>query len=104
MMPAAQPGAADAAVRTRPLTPRMRRALQALLAGPQSREQLDRTAGCSNSPDLVSRLNLRLGVSIKCAMHAAVDRDNNPVEFGVYELPAGDRGRVRALLMMQPPP
>jgi hypothetical protein len=58
------------------------------------REQLDRTAGCSNGPQLVSDLNDK-GVSITCTLVEAVDRDGRPCKPGRYELTTAGRETLR---------
>ena len=75
------------------LTPRQRRALVALLERPRSREELDRIAGTSNSPDLVSRLRQR-GILILCEHVSHTDRDGVKGWHGVYKLPASERERL----------
>jgi len=80
------------------LSPRHRRALQALLDGPQTREQIDRITGASNGPDEVMTLRHRFGLSIPCERYKDFDRDQHRVEFGVYSLTDSDRAAVLALL------
>jgi len=70
---------------------RQRRALVALLAGPQTREQLDRLAGASNSPDVVMTLRRRFGLALPCALETVPDRDGKRVERGVYRLAELDK-------------
>lgn len=79
------------------MSPRELRTLEALLAGPLSRELLDRVAGCSNGPMLVARLRA-IGLELPCAMLPAIDRDGEKVRHGEYSLTAADRVRARALL------
>jgi hypothetical protein len=79
-------------------SPRQIRALQALLNGPVTREQLDRMAGASNSPDVVASLK-RHGLRIACDTSQPVtDRDGRKAYPGVYSLHADDRAKVIALL------
>ena len=52
--------------------PRELRAINALMQHPMPREKLDREAGCSNSPELVSNLR-RKGLEIPC--ERVKDRD-----------------------------
>lgn len=93
------PGATQAALRAidrvqfnapPKFTPRQMRALWALWNGPVMREVLDRAAGCSNSPQLVTALNAK-GVEIKCTLIDKIDRDGNKCRSGRYELT--DKGR-----------
>lgn len=79
------------------LTQRQRRALVALLERPRSREELDRIAGTSNSPDLVSRLRRR-GILILCEHVSHTDRDGVKGWHGVYKLPASERERIGGAL------
>ena len=79
------------------LTPRQRRALAALLERPRTREELDRIAGTSNSPDLVSRLRQR-GVLILCEHVSHTDRDGVKGWHGVYKLPESERERIGGAL------
>ncbi len=80
------------------LTPRHFRVLRALLAGPVSREDVDRIAGASNGPDEVMKLRRRFGLQIPCERRKGTDRDRRCVEFGVYSLARADAPRVAALL------
>lgn len=64
-----------------------------------SREQLDRTAGASNSPDVVFRLRVKLGKAvIETRLVDAVDRDGKPCRPGQYRLAEQHRAAVAALL------
>lgn len=80
------------------LTPRHRRMLLALLAGPQTREEMDRIVGASNGPDEVMRVRRRFGLAIPCERRKGWDRDRHRVEFGVYSLSATDRPAVQRVL------
>ena len=78
--------------------PRRLRALNALLSGDVPREQLDRVAGASNSPETVRQLRalgLPKGSCLPCEMRRSVDRDGRDVRHGVYSLTAEGRRRVR---------
>ncbi|BDI07130.1 hypothetical protein [Sphaerotilus microaerophilus] len=90
--------AADIPAPTRRLTPRRARLLAALLDGPKTREQLDRAAGTSNSPDVVMILRRDFGLVIDCEHIKATDRDGEPCRPGVYSLRESDRAKVNALL------
>ncbi|MFC6632951.1 hypothetical protein [Microbulbifer taiwanensis] len=79
------------------LSPRQRRALVALLDRPRSREDLDRIAGTSNSPDLVGRLRKR-GITILCEHVSHTDRDGVKGWHGVYRLPESERRRLGGVL------
>lgn len=82
----------------RRLTPRRARLLAALLDGRKTREQLDRAAGTSNSPDVVMILRRDFGLVIDCEHVKATDRDGEPCRPGVYSLRESDRAKVNALL------
>lgn len=73
--------------------PRHLRALAALLRRPVPREQLDREAGASNSPALISDLRDR-GLEVPCSRVPVFDRDGQEVKRGVYALTKGDRLRI----------
>lgn len=77
---------------------RQRRVLLALLAGPKTREQLDRIAGASNAPDVVLKLRRRFGLMLPCALAVVHDLDGKPVERGTYTLTAEDRPTATALV------
>jgi hypothetical protein len=79
-------------------SPRQIRALRALLDGPMRRENLDRTCGVSNGPDLVDKLRQR-GIRITCDTSTpVVDRDGRRAYPGVYTLHADDRAKAIDLL------
>jgi hypothetical protein len=83
--------------------PRMLRAIHRLLLGPATREQLDKDAGCSNSPDLIANLRkLGLGMhGLPCTMVPVRDRDGLVVRRGVYSFSAAGRRAVIAGLAEQ---
>jgi hypothetical protein len=84
--------------RQQALTPRHRRILLALLVGDRTREEVDRAAGASNSPDEVLRLRRNYGLSIPCQRKGSKDRDGHPVQVGIYRLTETDRTAARRLL------
>ena len=73
--------------------PRHLRVLHALMRRPMPREEVDRVAGCSNGPDLISDLRDK-GLEIPCAKVACVDRDGLEVERGIYRPSDTDRRKV----------
>lgn len=73
------------------------RALHALLARPLTREQLDRTSGSANGPDLVAELRRR-GLALPCTRTPVIDRDGFIVRRGVYSMTENDRRKVRKFL------
>lgn len=70
------------------------RMLQALLQGPKSREQLDRIAGTSNSPEYIRRLR-EAGFDVPSKWIAHVDRDGRAGRHGQYRLSDADRRKLR---------
>ncbi len=79
-------------------SPRQSRALSALLTGPKTREQIDRIAGASNSPDVIGRLRKRFGLTLPCELERIRDQDGRSVERGVYSLTDEDAATARHLL------
>lgn len=73
--------------------PRHLRAIHALLRRPMPREELDRTAGCSNGPELVAELRRRC-LEVPCHMVPCIDRDGSEVRRGIYALSARDRRKI----------
>lgn len=73
---------------TRKMSPRRIRVLEALHARKSwiFREDIDRIAGSSNGPDVVSQLRHRHGIEIDMQMVPRVDRDGRPCEVGQYKL------------------
>lgn len=80
--------------------PRYLRAIHALLVRPVPREQLDRVAGCSNSPALVAALrDMGLGKDgLPCTRVPDRDRDGCAIRRGVYFLSDAGRRAVNAWL------
>lgn len=75
--------------------PRHLRVIQAVTVRPVPREELDRVAGCSNGPALVSDLR-DLGLEIPCTRTRKLDRDLFPTWPGVYHLTERDRRKLKA--------
>jgi hypothetical protein len=69
------------------------RVIHALMVRSRPREAIDRIAGCSNGPDLISALR-RVGLQLPCTRIPAFDRDGLPVQCGVYFLSDSDRRKV----------
>lgn len=82
--------------------PRHRRALQALLAGPKTRKEIDRITGASNGPDEVMRVRRLYELGIPCPRMDGIDMDGHPVQVGVYHLSTADVIKVRRLLRLPP--
>jgi hypothetical protein len=70
--------------------PRHLRAILALMRRPQTREEIDREAGCSNGPALVQELR-SLGLEAPCTRIRCLDRDGREVRRGIYSVTARDR-------------
>lgn len=77
--------------------PRHFRILTALLARNRSREELDRIAGVSNSPDEIFQLRGK-GLELPCHRVQGRDCDDAPTQYGVYSLTPDDRQIARAWL------
>ncbi len=75
--------------------PRHLRVIQAVTVRPVPREELDRVAGCSNGPALVSDLR-DLGLDMPCTRTRKLDRDLFPTWPGVYHLTERDRRKLNA--------
>lgn len=80
------------------VSPRHRRLLLALLAGPITREEVDRITGASNGPDEVYRLRRLYRLVLPCTRRPGVDIDGRHVEAGVYSLTEADRSTVLRLI------
>ena len=98
-----KPIVCEAQIQAKPLrlSPREFRVAHALAGAYHwiSREQLDRTAGSSNSPDLIFRLRSKLGESVIETRHVdAIDRDGRACRPGQYRLAEQHRAVVVALL------
>ncbi|MFC5428475.1 hypothetical protein ACFPTO_06610 [Paraburkholderia denitrificans] len=98
----AQPGEAESSAKehrefTEIKNPRQLRVLHALVLGPRPREELDRIAGCPNSPTQVAALR-RKGFLIPCALVPMHDRDGLLVKRGVYYFALSDRRTLNRLL------
>ncbi|MGF6726714.1 hypothetical protein P3T43_006104 [Paraburkholderia sp. GAS41] len=74
-------------------SPRQLRILHALMTRPRPREEMDRIAGCPNSPSQVASLR-RKGFEIPCARLCSLDFDGLCVYRGVYFLTAADRRKI----------
>lgn len=80
--------------------PRRIRALIALVYRDcVSREDLDKLAGCTNSPDLVAQLKKRCGLDIQTREVKVKDRDGKSTWYGEYSLAIEDKYRVKQWLV-----
>jgi hypothetical protein len=77
--------------------PKHLRVIAALLTRPCPREQIDRTAGVSNGPDVVFRLRGR-GLAIPCERVKRQDLDGEWTHPGIYHLTAADRKIINGFL------
>lgn len=80
--------------------PRHLRVLHSLMTRPRKREEIDHIAGASNGPDLIAELRRR-GLRAACHRTPGIDRDGNPVRFGVYALDDSDRRAIIAWLRLR---
>ena len=78
-------------------SPRTLRLVTALMHSPKRREELDRIAGASNSPELVRQLRGR-GFTVPCVMVSVIDRDGREVKAGEYSLSDRDKAILRRWL------
>lgn len=69
------------------------RVIYALLIRPRKREEIDRTAGASNGPEVIAGLRRR-GLNIPCKLVPGIDRDGRTVNYGVYSLDNEDRRKL----------
>ncbi len=76
------------------LSTRQGRAVVRLVNGDVDREELDRIAGSTNSPDIVRQLR-RKGIGINMQRIDALDRDGRACWFGRYSLTADGRRIVQ---------
>jgi len=70
--------------------PRTKRVMKALLNSAVMREELDRIAGSSNSPDIVFRLRKK-GLEIPCYRIESRDADGKKCRPGRYEFTRMDK-------------
>lgn len=85
------------------ISPRIRRLLSALLNGPVFREQADRIACASNSPELIRQLKRVHGLRIKTERIPRVDRDGLVTYPGLYVLEEDSIELAKALLRNSQP-
>ena len=76
--------------------PREIRIIRALSSGPKTREELDRIAGASNSPDAILVLR-RKGLEIPACREPVQDRDGEIVQRGIYRFSDTDKQRTRSI-------
>jgi len=66
-------------------TPRQQRAINALRLKPRWREEIDRIAGASNGPQVISELRKK-GFVINCIRVKSIDKDGKTCRPGRYYL------------------
>ncbi len=81
-------------------SPRMRRAVDALMKGPVNRRDLDAVIGTTNAPSYVSGLK-KLGLCIDCETLKGNDRYGQACRYGRYHLSQAHRDGLRHALVMQ---
>ncbi|MCD8523085.1 MAG: helix-turn-helix domain-containing protein [Saccharospirillaceae bacterium] len=84
----------------RPLTPKQRRALLALLNGPITRREAGEVSGALNAPQTVSELRAK-GLPVATEWKTGIDRDGRPYRMGLYSLPESAHEHARQLLALQ---
>lgn len=72
------------------LTARHLRLGKALINAPLTREQADRVAGASNSPQIISELRKK-GLEAPCDLIPSQDRDGTPCKHGLYSFTDDDK-------------
>lgn len=83
------------------ITPRHRRLIIALIAGPLTRESADRVAGASNGPHYIKELKDKFGLNIHTERVEKIDRDGFVTWPGVYHLEPRSREQARLLLTVK---
>lgn len=58
------------------------------------REEVDRIAGASNGPQVISELRTNIGLDIPCERIERTDRDGRPCRPGRYFLTERDRQKI----------
>lgn len=83
-----------------PLSPRLQRLIRALLAGPIYREQADRVARASNSPQCISVLRQRFHLKITTTRVKVIDKDGLASYPGIYLLEPESRLDAELILAL----
>jgi hypothetical protein len=95
--PNGNPSAPDKRHFTGTDNPRHLRVIMAFLVRPRPREEVDRTAGASNGPELIAELRRR-GLDVPCSKTPCIDRDGFEVKRGIYYFTDRDKRLIRAWL------
>jgi len=81
-----------------PVPPRAFRLMLALLQAPRTREECDRLAPASNSPNVVMMLRRKLKLELPCERVPFVTKDGESSWYGRYHATPDDRDKIRAIL------
>lgn len=81
-----------------PVCPRSFRLMLALLSGPRSREECDRLAPASNSPNIVMNLRRKLKLELPCERVPFITKDGTPSYYGRYHATSDDKAKIRTIL------
>lgn len=81
-----------------PVPPRAFRLMLALLQAPRTREECDRLAPASNSPNVIMELRRRLKLELPCERVPFVTKDGERSHYGRYHATPDDRDKIRAIL------
>lgn len=78
---------------------RCQRLMLALLNAPRSREECDRIAPASNSPEYIARLRRSLGLELPCEHVPFVTKDGVSSWYGRYYATTDDKAKIREFLV-----
>lgn len=81
-----------------PVCPRGFRLMLALLNAPRSREECDRLAPASNSPNVVMGLRRKLKLELPCERVPFVTKDGAASWYGRYHATPADKAKIRQIL------
>ena len=81
-----------------PVPPRAFRLMLALLQGPRTREECDRLAPASNSPNVIMELRRKLQLELPCERVPFVTKDGAKSWYGRYHATPDDKANIRATL------
>jgi hypothetical protein len=80
--------------------PRHLRVIHSLMIRARRREEIDRIAGASNGPELIAELRRR-GLRATCHRTPGIDRDGQPIKFGIYCFDEHDRRAIATWLRLR---
>ena len=81
-----------------PVPPRAFRLMLALLNGPRTREECDRLAPASNSPNVIMELRRKLKLELPCERVPFVTKDGEASWYGRYHATPDDKAKIREIL------